>query len=83
VAGSTFFDPDKDRMSIVYGRIYTAPKVHSLDLYTTGKFTAFDHEHTLSFGVNGYTLTDKNLFKLARNGVASISNWNGQPISYG
>jgi outer membrane receptor for ferric coprogen and ferric-rhodotorulic acid len=36
VAGSTFFDPDKDRMSIVYGRIYTAPKVHSLDLYTTG-----------------------------------------------
>ncbi len=83
VAGSTFFDPDKDRMSIVYGRIYTAPKVHSLDLYTTGKFTAFDHEHTLSFGVNGYTLTDKNLFKLARNGIASISNWNGQPISYG
>lgn len=32
------------------------PDIHSIDLYTTGHFKAFDQEHQLSFGINGYSV---------------------------
>ncbi|MFV7790802.1 TonB-dependent siderophore receptor [Aliarcobacter lanthieri] len=30
------------------------PSIHSIDLYTTGNIKAFNREHKLSFGLNGY-----------------------------
>lgn len=66
-------------------RAENSPDVHSIDLYTSGNIKAFDREHKLSFGVNGYSLKsdDPNFaVKFPSTGNANITvpytNWNGK-----
>ncbi|TLT07980.1 TonB-dependent siderophore receptor [Aliarcobacter thereius] len=37
-------------------RAENSPEIHSIDLFTTGSIKAFEREHKLSFGINGYSL---------------------------
>ncbi|MDN5096359.1 TonB-dependent siderophore receptor [Aliarcobacter butzleri] len=60
------------------------PDVHSIDLYTTGNIKAFEREHKLSFGVNGYSLESDDpsfVVKFPSTGTANITvpykGWNG------
>lgn len=65
------------QMVVTSGRFESTPEVHSLDLYTSGKFNAFGQEHSVSFGVNGYSLkSDDPSFGRYFTPVA-IEGWNG------
>lgn len=44
------------QMLVTSGRFESTPDVHSLDIYTSGKFQALGYEHNLSFGLNGYKI---------------------------
>ncbi|WP_418179682.1 TonB-dependent siderophore receptor [Aliarcobacter lanthieri] len=66
-------------------RAENSPEVHSIDLYTTGNIKAFNREHKLSFGINGYSLkSDDPSFtvKFPSTGNANITvpyqGWNGK-----
>ncbi len=66
-------------------RAENSPDVHSIDLYTTGNIKAFNKDHKLSFGVNGYSLNsdDPNFsVKFPSTGTANITvpykGWNGK-----
>ncbi|MBL3519562.1 TonB-dependent siderophore receptor, partial [Arcobacter lanthieri] len=62
------------------GRSEQNPDTHAIDLYTTGNIKAFDREHKLSFGVNGYIVkSDNPTYKLTPNGHKDIpiANYNG------
>ncbi|MDN5100085.1 TonB-dependent siderophore receptor [Aliarcobacter butzleri] len=65
-------------------RAENTPDVHSIDLYTTGNIKAFEREHKLSFGVNGYSLESDDpsfVVKFPSTGTANITvpykGWNG------
>jgi len=62
-----------------------SPDVHSIDLYTSGNIKAFNREHKLSFGVNGYSLKSDDpslVVKFASTNNATITvpynGWNGK-----
>ncbi|MCR1816043.1 TonB-dependent siderophore receptor [Aliarcobacter butzleri] len=65
-------------------RAENTPDVHSIDLYTTGNIKAFEREHKLSIGVNGYSLESDDpsfVVKFPSTGTANITvpykGWNG------
>jgi outer membrane receptor for ferric coprogen and ferric-rhodotorulic acid len=55
------------------------PSVHSIDLYATGNFKAFEREHKLSFGANGYSVkSDDPSFSVTPSTItAPYNNYNG------
>ncbi|MCT7537307.1 TonB-dependent siderophore receptor [Aliarcobacter butzleri] len=77
VAGSGGIWYNTGLMRVTSGRFESTPETHAIDLYTTGNIKAFEKEHKLSFGVNGYqTKSDDPSYKRVFDNV-SISGWNG------
>lgn len=68
------------QMVVTSGRLESTPEVHSLDLYTSGKFQAFGHEHDVSFGVNGYRIQSDDPTFNRYYVVENIAGWNGASL---
>ncbi len=64
-------------MVVTSGRFESTPTVHSLDLYTSGKFQAFGQEHNVSLGLNGYNLKSDDPSYGRYFVTAPIVGWNG------
>ncbi len=64
-------------MVVTSGRFESSPTVHSLDLYTSGKFQALGQEHSVSFGLNGYSLKSDDPSFGRYYVAAPIAGWNG------
>lgn len=64
-------------MVVTSGRFESTPEVHSVDLYTSGKFGAFGQEHSVSFGINGYSLESDDPTFGRYYTPTSIQGWNG------
>ncbi|MFV7791166.1 TonB-dependent siderophore receptor [Aliarcobacter lanthieri] len=77
VAGSGGIWNNTGLMRVTSGRMESTPDTHAIDLYTTGNIKAFNREHKLSFGVNGYqTKSDDPSYGRVFDNV-SINGWNG------
>ncbi|WP_051488714.1 TonB-dependent siderophore receptor [Aliarcobacter lanthieri] len=78
VAGSGGIWNNTGLMRVTSGRFESTPETHAIDLYTTGNIKAFNREHKLSFGVNGYqTKSDDPSYGRVFDNV-NISGWNGK-----
>jgi len=77
VSGSSNFSYTTGKMSHTSGRYESSPDTHSIDLYATGAFTAFDREHSLSFGVNGYSVVADDPSYARVLDEVDIEGWNG------
>ncbi|WP_267284030.1 TonB-dependent siderophore receptor [Acinetobacter larvae] len=72
-------------MLVVMGRNETSPEVHALDVYTSGKFNAFGQQHSVSFGVNGYSTKSDNPYYREVKVIVPVTGWNGhmtKPASF-
>ncbi|WP_228712683.1 TonB-dependent siderophore receptor [Halarcobacter mediterraneus] len=77
VAGSGNISYTTGKMSVTSGRYESTPDTHSIDLYTSGTFTTFEKEHTLSFGVNGYSIKSDDPSYGRVMDTVDINGWNG------
>lgn len=65
-------------MLVAMGRNETSPEVHALDLYTSGKFNAFGQQHSVSFGMNGYSTKLDNPYYTEIKVIIPATGWSGQ-----
>lgn len=64
-------------MVVTSGRFESTPEVHSLDIYASGKFNAFNQEHSVSFGINGYSIKSDDPSFGRYFSAVPIQGWNG------
>jgi len=77
VSGSGSFVYSTGIMSHTAGRYESSPDTHSIDLYASGDFTAFERQHTFSFGVNGYSVEADDPSYGRVIDFVEIDGWNG------
>ena len=65
------------QMVVTSGRFTSTPEVHSLDIYTSGKFQALGREHDVMFGINGYSVASDDPSYGRYFTVVDIDGWNG------
>lgn len=64
-------------MVVTSGRFESTPTVHSVDVYTSGKFNAFGQEHSVSFGLNDYHIESDDPSFGRYYTATAIEGWNG------
>ncbi|WP_245809134.1 TonB-dependent siderophore receptor [Acinetobacter populi] len=64
-------------MSFGNRKLISSPEVRALDIYASGHFNAFGHEHNISFGINGYTNKDNGYTLIAPDRAVPIAGYNG------
>lgn len=77
VSGSSVFSYETGKMSHTAGRYESSPDTHSIDLYASGDFTAFERQHSFSFGVNGYSVEADDPSYGRVTDYIDIEGWNG------
>ncbi|MCH7335171.1 TonB-dependent siderophore receptor [Acinetobacter sp. NIPH 2699] len=75
--GQIDFALEPGEMVVTSGRFESSPDVHSLDIYASGKFQALGHEHSASFGLNGYSIQSDDPAYGRYYVAVPIAGWNG------
>lgn len=68
-------------MNTSFSKGKNTPDVHSLDLYTSGDFTALGRQHQISVGFNGYKVKQDNPSYASSGQAIPIAGWTGQQLA--